>query len=190
MAWTAAHAVAGLLFLAFVVEVPPFSTAWSLVLDGLGAGVLFGLGQWLVLRWFLPAVRWWLPATVVLSPISWYSSMLIAFGTVNLGGWLGGFYSAAAQMALLVVAYRSRRFAVGLAVAYLMAAMLGSLLFYYGFELAIEGNFIRDVVPLLVGSAGFGAITGVVIALFVWLMSRPSALPSSTSSATHATPAR
>lgn len=188
--WTAAHAVAGLLFFAFVVEFPPFTTGWSLLIDGVGAGVLFGSGQWLVLRRFLPAVHWWLPATVVLSPISWYASMLIAFGTLNLGGWLGGFWSAVVQTALLVVAHQRTKYAAGLGVAYLMAAMLGSLIFYYGFEFAMEGNFIRDVVPLLVGSVGFGAITGVVIALFVWFTSRPSALPLSTSSAGHATPAR
>ena len=181
LAWTAAHAVAAVLFMAYVVVlVPPFSAFPSLPLDGLGAGVLFGLGQSIVLRWFLPAVRWWLLATVLVSPVGWAMGYFFAFATLGLGGWLGGFPPALMQALLLVIAFQRRNPLAGLALGYLFAAMLGSLVFYFLFldatgdrSLPQLSIFPTRLESMEVGSVAFGAITGIVVALMVWFAARP-----------------
>lgn len=176
LAWIGAHAAAGTLLFVVIVEVPLFGSQWTVLEVGLAAGILFGLGQWFVLRWFLPQVRWWLPVTVALSPVSWYAGMLFAIGTLTFGGWLGGWISASAQMVLLYVPFQRRRHVGWLVAAWFVAAIIGSLLFYYGFLFAI--TFSRYNPPplqsLLVGSVGFGVLTGIVIALFVRFASQPN----------------
>src|SRR5579872_1845852 len=105
-AWLLAHAVAALLFLAGMAVIPDYGF-WTLLLHGLLAGVAFGAAQWIVLRWFLPEVRWWLPATIAASPMSWYWGYYLAAATMTLGGWLGGGFSALVQAGLLVYAFRA-----------------------------------------------------------------------------------
>lgn len=183
LAWTGAHAVAGLLLLGFVVLVPPFSSTWSVLIDGLAAGILFGLGQWSVLRWSLPSVRFWFRATVFVSPVSWGAGVDFAVGTLSFGGWLGGLFSASVQAVLLWDAMRDRRHSILLAVTYFGAAMLGSLLFYYGFLIATSAQSDPYRLPppaesMLLGSVAFGALTGIVVALFVWFSASPAAKPA------------
>lgn len=180
IAWVAAHATAGLLFYVSAMAVPPFASSWSLLANGLAAGVVFGLGQALVLRWFLPQVRWWLPATVAASPVSWYWGMLIAVGTISLGGWLGGWISAGVQAALLLRPLEHRKHIGWLAAGWLVAAMIGSFVFYYGYLMAIEGGRYNPppLASMLVGSAGYGASTGIVLALIVTFASARGAQPS------------
>src|SRR2546421_11127826 len=104
-AWVGAHGVAGLGF-AVVVAFVWVGSFWILLLHGLLAGAIYGFAQWLVLRWSLPDVRWWLPATVAASPFSWFFGYVLGAATFTLGGWLGGAFSALIQVALLAVAFR------------------------------------------------------------------------------------
>src|SRR5579864_7280125 len=99
-AWVVAHALGGLLFAAFAALVPA-SDWWVVVVHGLAAGVIFGLAQWLVLRSFFHGINWWLPVTAAASPISWYLGIWMATATLLFGGWLGGGFSAFAQLVVL-----------------------------------------------------------------------------------------
>jgi hypothetical protein len=174
-AWVGAHTVAGLAFVVVVVDVVPDRSFWVLLLHGLLAGAIYGFAQWLVLRWSLPEVRWWLPATAAASPFSWFFGYWLGAATFTLGGWLGGAFSALLQVALLALAFREDARLAILSVVWLPAALLGSLIFYFAYIVAVSPG-PSEPPPwesLLVGSVGFGAVTGPVVALLAGLVDSP-----------------
>ncbi len=180
-AWLVAHALAGLLFAAGVAVIP-LTAFWVLVLHGLLAGAVFGMAQWLVLRRFLPGVRWWLPVTVIASPLSWFWAYWWAAGTFASGGWIGAAISAVAQMVVLVVAFRNDTRRSAISVSWLAAAMIGSAIFYFAYlyQLLVPApNSLPLLASLTAGSVGFAAVTGIVVAVLASsLPIRTTAAPS------------
>lgn len=184
--WIAAHAAAGLVFAALTVLVPATSW-WVLVVHGLAAGAIYGCAQWLVLRFLFPGIRWWLPVTVVASPISWFLSILFATGTLTLGGWLGAGFSAVAQQPVLFSYFYRRKdeWLARVSIIWLPLAVIGGAVFYFCYLVSGAGNEPSAgyglVLGLVVaGSVGFGAITGIAVAVLATLdFSRRKLVPLS-----------
>ena len=181
VAWLIAHALAGLVFVAVAVLIPA-GDWWVIVVHGLAAGVIFGLAQWLVLRWFFPGIIWWLPATVVASPISWYLGIPFAAATLFYGGWLAGGISAIAQMSVLAIYFGNDTRKVTVSVFWLPAAIVGGAIFYFSYLFSVFNPGRYSYPPLqsiLIGSVGFAAVTGLVVAMLAGLASLTRAEPSS-----------
>jgi len=157
-----------------------------LPIHGLVAGVVFGVAQWLVLRTFLPGLKWWLPATVLASPISWFMAIWFAMATLTFGGWIGSGVSALAQMAVLAVYFRNDTRMASLTILWLPAEVLGGAIFYFAYELSSFNIGRYSPSPwqyILVGTVGFAAITGLVVALLVGLAASQARLGLSSAAA-------
>ncbi len=178
-AWVVAHALGGLLFAAFAVLVPA-TEWWVIIIHGLAAGAIFGLGQWLVLRWFLPGINWWLPVTAAASPFSWYVGIWMATATLTFGGWLGSAFSAVAQQLVLWLYFYGRKdeWLAWVSTIYLPGAVLGGAIFYFSylFSASMPGHYTYPLLQsMLIGSVGFAAVTGVAVAVLVGLAGRRAA---------------
>lgn len=186
VAWVTAQAAAGLVFAAVPVLVPATSW-WVLIIHGLAAGAIYGSAQWLVLRSFLRGIRWWLPVTLIASPMSWFLAVWFATGTLTLGGWLGAGFSAVAQQLVLYLHFHRRRdeWLAMVSTIWLPSAVVGGAIFYFCYLISGADNEPSSgytlVLGLIVaGSVGFAAITGIAVAVLAALaFSREKAGPSS-----------
>lgn len=182
--WVLANGVAGLVF----DLVSPTPRGWDyryLFVEGLLAGVLFGLAQWLVLRLFLADVKLWMPATVVASPVSWMLGFLFGMATLGFGGWLGAGFSAAAQTLVLTWGARRDERSMLLSLLWFPAALVGGALFYFSYwpALALAAQPPSGIVAaqpspsqyVLAGSIAYAVVTGLVLVLLVAVAARRSA---------------
>ena len=179
VSWVLVHAAGGAIFAVAVVYAIP-QNQWSplaFTVDGLVAGVIFGLGQWLVLEWMFGRMYWWLLATVPASPASWLVGYVIAFATLGLGGWIGALVPAAAQTLVLSVSFKRgpRGSTLPLALAWFPAAMLGAIAFYSNFVAVLNRRGGSPVELIAIGCIVFGALTGLVIAGLAATVARSSA---------------
>jgi hypothetical protein len=178
LVWLVAHTVAGTVFA--LVGVPPFSSTWWFILEGLFAGIVFGSAQWLALRPFLPNVGWWAPATIAASPVSWWLGTGFAFATLGLGGWLGGGFSAAGQCVVLARSMGRNSRLAKLSALWIPASMIGGAIFYFCYYVALSEitSLPRPSRPpspspfelTLGGSLAFAIVTGLVVALMAGLV--------------------
>lgn len=179
-AWVLVHGVGGAIFALCIVDLIPQNQGSNIAVDGLVAGVIFGLGQWLVLEWLFGRMYLWLVATVPASYFSWLVGYVAAIATIGLGGWIGAAVSAAAQTFVLAVSLKRdpRGSPLPLALAWFPAAMLGAIVFYSNFWAAINSLGGESPIGLIAsGAIGFGALTGVVIAALAATTARSSTRP-------------
>jgi hypothetical protein len=191
--WLVANSVAGLVF--YVVSTTFWGFEyWRLFVEGLLAGVVFGVAQWLALRPFFADVRFWAPVTVVASPVSWMLGILYGMATLGLGGWIGAAFSAAAQTLLLAWSARHDERLLLFSLLWFPAALVGGALFYFGYYFALltvqpsSGVIAAQPSPIqyvLGGSVAFAVMTGLVVALLVAVAARRSApgIPAARSAA-------
>lgn len=172
LAWLLANVAAGAV-VAFAS--PPLMTGdfgWFL-LNGLLAGVAFGVAQWLALRPFLPRIRLWAPVTTLASPFSWTCAYLLGFLTLGLGGWLATGVSSVAQWVLLRRSTRRPR----LSLLWIPANLIGGGIFYFCYftasaELYSSQSHPTVIALLFAGSVGYALVTGIVVGLLVGLADR------------------
>jgi hypothetical protein len=159
--WVLANTVAGAV-LAFASQ--PFrqgSGFGFFVLNGLVAGVAFGAAQWLALRPFLPKLRLWAPATIVLSPLSWVFGYVFALLTLGYGGWLGAGVSAIGQWLLLARATGRD----GLSFLWVPASLIGGAIFYFCY-------LVGTVELLFAAGIAYALVTGLVVTVLIVLTDR------------------
>ncbi len=153
----------------------------GIIIHGLAAGAIFGLGQWLVLRWFFHGISWWLPVTAAASPFSWYVGIWMATATLLFGGWLGSGFSAIAQQLVLFLYLYKRKdeWLAWVSTIWLPFAVVGGAIFYFSYVVSALNPSSRFSSPLLpsivIGSVGFAAVTGVAVAVLVGLAGRRAA---------------
>jgi hypothetical protein len=158
-AWIGAHAVAGAIF---ALSAQFIFLTYGLAAEGLAAGAIFGVAQWLVLRHFFSGMKLWAPVTLVASPISWDRGMAFAMATFGLAGWLGGAFSAIAQSTVLVMAFQRDASLVRLSLLYVPAGVIGGAIFYFCYWFAPSN---APFWLIFLGSLGYAVVTGFVIAL-------------------------
>jgi hypothetical protein len=182
--WLLANAAAGLGFDLVSAGLLGLDS-WRFFIQGLFAGVLFGAAQWLVLRPFFVDVRWWVPATVVASPVSWMLGVTFAGLTFGFGGWLGGGVSAAAQTLVLALGAGRDETLMRVSFLWLPASLIGGALFYFGYYSALvlavgppSHVALREPTPfqdVLAGSIAYGVVTGLAVAILAAVANRRSA---------------
>jgi hypothetical protein len=180
LAWVLAHVVGGAIFAAGTVLFMPYSW-WEIIVNGIYAGAVFGVAQWLALRPFLPGLRLWAPATFIASPVSWTLGVMYAFATFALGGWVGAGFSAAAQAVVLARSFRRDNFLVALSLIWIPASVIGGAIFYYLYLTALvtisspQPGYPSPFLLIFLGSIAYGVVTGLVVGVLVVLAGRRAA---------------
>ncbi len=157
--WLLAHVVAGVV----IALVAPLFMRGDFALYFLGNGLLdggaLGVAQWLALRPFLPKLRLWAPATIVVTPVNWVVAYVVGFFTFGFLGWIGAGVSAFAQWVLLDRS-TSRP---ALSFLWVPASLIGGAIFYFAYFTSRDPFFQ----PLFAGTMGYAIVTGLVVALLV-----------------------
>ena len=180
LVWVLAHVIGGAVFAVGSVLFMPNSW-WQIIVDGIYAGAVFGVAQWLALRPFLPRLRLWAPATLAASPVSWTLGVMYAYATLALGGWVGAGFSAAVQAVVLALSFRPDQFLVSLSLIWIPASVIGGAIFYFFYLSALlEFSSPPPGSPppfllMLWGSVAYGVVTGVVVDVLVVLSGRRTA---------------
>jgi hypothetical protein len=161
LAWLLANAVAGAVVAIASQPLRQGSGFGFFVLNGVVAGVAFGVAQWLAVRPFLPKLRLWAPATAVYSPVSWVFGYVFALLTLGYGGWLGAGVSALGQW-LLLARSTGRE---GVSFLWVPASLIGGAIFYFCY-------LVGTVELLFAASIAYALVTGLVVALLVVVTDR------------------
>ena len=173
LVWLVAHALAGA---AFAPLAPPLFgfDARTIIAEGLYAGTVFGVAQWLALRPFLANAWVWVPVTIIVSPLAWSFGIFVGVYTVAIGGWLGAGVSATAQAGVLLWSLRRNQLMFGL--LWVAAAVIGGAVFYVFFLVALSSGSHPPAYELIIaGAIGYGVVTGLVVALVAVLEAGRSA---------------
>ncbi len=161
--WLVANALAGAAFAPLAPLLFGFDS--RIIIEGLYAGAVFGVAQWLALRPFLADVRLWAPVTLAASPVSWSFGMIIGVYSAGIGGWLGTTISASAQCGVLLWSSRHDRLMFGLSFLWLAAGVVGGGVFYFFLLAALSTGVHPPTIELIVaGGIGYAVITGLVVA--------------------------
>jgi hypothetical protein len=172
LVWVLAHVIGGAVFAAGTVLLMPYSW-WEIIVNGVYAGAVFGVAQWLALRPFLPGLRLWAPATFVASPVSWTLGVMYATATLALGGWVGAGFSAAVQAVVLALSFRPDQFLVTLSLIWIPASVIGGAIFYFFYLSAIvnlsspQPGYPSPFLLMVLGSVAYGVVTGLVVEVLV-----------------------
>jgi len=165
-AWLLAHALAGAAFAPLAPRLFGFDV--RIIVEGLYAGAVFGVAQWLALRPVLTNAWVWVPVTIIASPLAWSVGMVVGVHTVTIGGWLGAFVSATAQSVVLVLTLRRSQLMFGL--LWVPTAVIGGAVFYVFFLVALSSGSHSPAFELIVaGGIGYAVVTGLVVALMAAL---------------------
>lgn len=177
LVWVLAHVIGGVAFAAGTVLFMP-TEWWHFIVNGVYAGAVFGVAQWLALRPFLPGLRLWAPATFIASPVSWTLGVMYAFATFALGGWVGAGFSAAAQAVVLARSFRRDNFLVALSLIWIPASVIGGAIFYFLYLTAIltfsspQPDTPSPFLLIFLGSIAYGVVTGLAVEVLVVLAGR------------------
>jgi hypothetical protein len=178
--WVLAHVVGGAVFAAGTVLFMP-NIWWQIIVNGIYAGAVFGVAQWLALRPFLPRVSLWAPVTFAASPVSWTLGVMYATATLALGGWVGAGFSAAAQAVVLALSFRPDQFLVPLSLIWIPVSVIGGAFFYFFYLSALidlsspQPGYPSPFLLIFVGSVAYGVVTGLVVDVLVVLSGRRAA---------------
>jgi hypothetical protein len=177
LVWLVANALAAAAFAPLAPSLFGFDS--RIIFEGLYAGAVFGVAQWLALRPFLVDVRLWAPVTLVASPASWSFGMTIGVLSLGIGGWLGTTISASAQCGVLLWSSRSDRLMFGLSFLWLAVGVVGGAVFYFFLLAALSTDAHPPTIELIVaGGIGYGVVTGLVVAPLAALEAGRSAAPA------------
>src|SRR5438128_4639742 len=147
--WLVANALAGA---AFAPLAPPlFGFDARIIAEGLYAGTVFGIAQWLALRPFLANAWVWVPVTISASPLAWSFGIFVGVYTVAIGGWLGAGVSATAQAGVLLWSLRRSQLMFGL--LWVAAAVVGGAVFYVFFLVALSSGSHPPAVEMITAGA-------------------------------------